>query len=210
MSLVLPVPHLLIRNLVFRLGDRCLFDGLSAELGPGVNLVQGGDGRGKSSLLRLLAGVLTPENGQLTLHGADLLQASTRLRQVFWMEPQSTSHDQMSGLAYLKEQSLRFPHFENSEADSLIELLGLDAHIEKPLYMLSTGSKRKVWACAAFASQAPLTLLDMPFAALDKTSIERLLERLAEQAQQTRRIWVIADYAPPPGVRLAGLIDLGD
>ena len=53
----------------------------------------------------------------------------------------------------------------------LIQAFELTPHLEKPLYMLSTGSKRKVWLAAAFASGAAVTLLDQPFAALDKASV---------------------------------------
>ena len=76
--------------------------------------------------------------------------------------------------------------------------------------MLSTGSKRKVWLAAACASGAPLTLLDEPFAALDKTSIRCLLGVLGDAAAQPQRAWVLADYVAPPGVPLAWQLDLGD
>jgi ABC-type Mn2+/Zn2+ transport system ATPase subunit len=92
----------------------------------------------------------------------------------------------------------------------LVDVLGLAPHIDKPLYMHSTGSKRKVWLAAALASGATLTLLDEPFAALDKSSIRRILELLQEAAQHTHRAWVVADYEAPPGVALAHTIDLGD
>jgi ABC-type Mn2+/Zn2+ transport system ATPase subunit len=76
--------------------------------------------------------------------------------------------------------------------------------------MLSTGTKRKVWLAAAFASGAAVTLLDEPFAALDKTSIGLVIALLQEAAQHPTRAWVVADYAPPQGVALALTIDLGD
>jgi heme exporter protein A len=72
--------------------------------------------------------------------------------------------------------------------------LSLNDHVSKSMYMLSAGSKRKVWLAAAFASGATLTLLDEPFAALDKASINFLMERLERFNQNTHRAWVIADY----------------
>ena len=62
----------------------------------------------------------------------------------------------------------------------------------------------------AFASGAALTLLDMPFAALDKGSIRFVLALLEEAATHPARAFVVADYTAPAGVPLAGLIDLGD
>ena len=75
--------------------------------------------------------------------------------------------------------------------------------------MLSTGSRRKVWLAAAFASGAGLTLLDQPFAALDKASMGVINELLQKAAGHPERAWVVADYVAPPGVPLAGQAELG-
>jgi ABC-type nitrate/sulfonate/bicarbonate transport system ATPase subunit len=80
----------------------------------------------------------------------------------------------------------------------------------KQLFMLSTGSKRKVWLTAAFASGAAVLLLDEPFAALDAPSIAFVKEQLQGISAHAGRAAVIADYAAPSGVPLAGVIDLGD
>ena len=74
--------------------------------------------------------------------------------------------------------------------------------------MLSTGSKRKVWLAAAFASGAAVTLLDEPFAALDKASIGFVLELLGDVAAHTERAWVLADFEAPGKVPLAAILDL--
>ncbi|MEY8877526.1 MAG: hypothetical protein AB9M60_13530, partial [Leptothrix sp. (in: b-proteobacteria)] len=85
-----------------------------------------------------------------------------------------------------------------------------------PLFMLSTGSRRKVGLVAAAASGAALTLVDNPFAALDAPARQLWLQVLSEAAADRTRAWVVADHdvptawvasAPPA---LAGVIDLGD
>jgi energy-coupling factor transporter ATP-binding protein EcfA2 len=74
--------------------------------------------------------------------------------------------------------------------------------------MLSTGTRRKIFLAAAFASGAAVTLLDEPFAALDKASINMMLELLQEAASHRSRAWVVADYVAPHGVALAASIAL--
>ena len=76
------------------------------------------------------------------------------------------------------------------------------------MYMLSAGSRRKVWLSAAFASGAPLVLIDQPFAALDAPSIRLLREVLQEFDGQSRRTCVLADYEAPMGVRVSACIHL--
>jgi ABC-type Mn2+/Zn2+ transport system ATPase subunit len=91
-----------------------------------------------------------------------------------------------------------------------MEGLSLTPHLDKALYMLSTGSRRKVFMAAALASQAAVTLLDQPFVALDRPSITYLLGVLADAAKNTDRAWVVADYVAPENVALAGVIALGN
>jgi len=188
-----------------------LFDKLSTSIPPGVTLVQGGDGRGKSTLLRLMAGALKADAGQLRLNGVSLGEQPEAYRQqLFWMEPRSTEFDQLTPLRYFETVRDGYPGFDADLIDTLVEGLGLEPHMDKKLFMLSTGSKRKVWLAAAFASGAAVLLLDEPFAALDAPSIAFVKEQLQEVSAQPGRAAVIADYAAPNGVQLAGVINLGD
>jgi hypothetical protein len=66
----------------------------------------------------------------------------------------------------------------------LIEDLALDEHMGKDLFMLSTGTRRKLGSVAAFACGADLSLIDMPFAALDAPARAVLGELLQEAARR--------------------------
>jgi ABC-type multidrug transport system ATPase subunit len=181
------------------------------QIPPGVTWLGGGEGRGKTSLLRLLAGDLRAPGSSLQLDGASLhAQPAAYLQQVAWMDPRNVAFDQVSATQFFETTAARYPDWDAALLADLAEGLGLAAHLEKPLYMLSTGSKRKVWLAAALASGARLTLLDEPFAALDKASIRCVLALLQEAAAHPRRAWVVADYEAPLDVPLAQTIDLGD
>lgn len=204
---------LIIKNLSFRYPNPTveLFDHLSATIPPGVTLVQGGDGRGKSTLLRLMAGALAADAGQLQLNGVSLKEQPEAYRRLlFWMEPRSTDFDQLTPPQFFASLGDRYPGFDEMVLAPLVEGLGLESHLHKQLFMLSTGSKRKVWLAAAFASGAALLLLDEPFAALDAPSIAFVKEQLQAMSTQAGRAAVVADYAAPSGVPLTGVIDLGD
>jgi ABC-type cobalamin/Fe3+-siderophores transport system ATPase subunit len=203
-----------VDGLSFAYPQRPLFAGLSAGIPGGVCLVLGGDGSGKSTLLRLLAGELAAQAGALQINGAQLAAEPGAYRQqVFWVDPRTGDHDQITALQYFAQQRLRYPGFLRMDSAHLAELvtgLSLTEHMEKPLYMLSTGSKRKVWLAAAFAAGATVTLLDDPFAALDKPSIVFVLRQLAGLANNPTRSWVVAHYDGLDGVPLAKVIELPD
>lgn len=189
-------------GLGFAHGDHRVIEGLSFSIGPGLTLVRGGDGRGKTTLLRLLAGRIRPTAGRLH-----------RDAPVFLEEPADPRLDATVARGWLAALQDRWPAWSPHTAFSLAGAFGLAPHLDKPMHMLSTGSRRKVGLVAAAASGAALTLLDTPFAALDVASCRVLAELLAEAAHDGGRAWVVADAALPPvlaGLPLAGSIDLGD
>lgn len=197
------MPIAQIQALGFGYGDHRLFDNLTATIHPGVTFIQGGDGRGKTTLMRLLAGELQPGSGSIDLGG-------DARSQLFWLDPRTEAFDQMGINDFFSQQRALYPRFDDAMLAMLVTGLDLDAHIHKKLFMLSTGSKRKVLMAAALASGAPVTLLDMPFAAIDKPSKDFLLGQFRLAAESSDRAIVVADYEPPEDVRLAGIVDLGD
>lgn len=165
-----------------------LFSHLNLEFPVGVTWVCGGEGCGKTSLLRLLAGEVQAHKGSISVKGS-----------VFWADPRSDAHEDASALAYFESVQARFGPWDANRLTYLTDGLGITEHLHKSLYMLSTGTKRKVWLTAAFAAGCSVTLLDEPFAALDRASIAFVNQRLQEVHAQRQGVWVVCDYdAPSP------------
>jgi ABC-type multidrug transport system ATPase subunit len=186
-----------------------VFADFSVSIPPGVTWVQGDEGCGKTTLLRLLAADLVARSGSLQINGVRLQDQPHHYRtQAFWTDPRSEAFDALTPGAYWTQVQQGYPAFDSRLLADLIDGLSLTSHQDKALYMLSTGSRRKVWLAAAFASGAALTLLDEPFAALDKASIGLVLELLQEAASHRTRAWVVADYLAPRAVELAATVAL--
>jgi ABC-type multidrug transport system ATPase subunit len=190
-------------RLSFAYPQRPLFADLSFVVRPGLTLVRGGDGAGKSTLLRLMADVLAPDAGTLhRLAGAPFLA-----------DPTHAADDPLTVRAWLAAHRAARAGWDEAIERTLIDGFSLGEHVDKGLFMLSTGSRRKAGLVAAFASGAPLVLLDTPFAGLDGPSRALLGELLAEGAASADRGWVVADYelpAPLTAERLSGVIELGE
>lgn len=195
------------RKLCFGFGSQALFDDFSTDVPPGVTWVHGGESSGKTTLLRLMAGDLAAQGGHLQINGVSLADdRDAYRRQVFWTDPRSEAFDAITPVAYWAAARQRYPAFDTQLLADLTDGLSLAQHQNKALYMLSTGSKRKVWLAAALACGAAVTLLDEPFAALDKASIAVVLEVLQDAASHPERAWVVADYQAPSGVALASTL----
>lgn len=178
----------------------------------GLTQLRGGPGTGKTLLLRLLAGQVPATRGILRIHGVSAADApDDYLRQVFWTEPGSCAVDALDAVtptAYLDSISRAYPCFDQRQIAPLVDDFSLQDHMFKPVHMLSTGTKRKVLLTAAFASGATLTLLDEPYAALDKPSANALEARLGDAARQRTRTWLVAHHGQVCDAPLAGVIDL--
>lgn len=186
--------------------------GFNANLLPGVSWVSGDESCGKTTLLRLLAGELRARSGSLALRcgSATLSPASPAwAAEVAWCDLRGPAHDPLYPSDCFARLQARHPGFDSDLLTRMIEGLDLAPHLDKALYMLSTGTRRKVALAGVLASGATLMLLDDPFAALDKGSIDFLLGHLRQQAESPAgRTWVLAAYVAPRGVPLASHLDL--
>lgn len=199
-----------IDHLHFSYPQRALFQHWSARIPAGVGLVRGGDGSGKTTLLRLLAGELAPQQGALVLAGTALASTPEAYRaQVFWHDPRSDALHPISARDWWATLPARYSDWQVSALAGHVQGLGLQAHLDKPMYQLSSGSQRKVILAAGLASGAALTLIDEPLAGLDRSSIVYLQHTLASLAAAPGgRVLLLAHYEAWPGVPWAVVLDL--
>ena len=204
-------PSLLeIQNLRFAYPDQpALADRWSASIGEGVTLLYGDTGSGKSTLLRVLAGQQPASAGQLRAAGVALdAEPAAYRRQVFFCEPASEAFDALSVQACTALLGEGDAGFDKAEWQRLVEAFSLTPHLEKQMFMLSTGSRRKVGLAAALASGRPVVLLDDPVGALDARSIHGLWQAIERRVAQPGRAVVVASSERVTEVPLAASIEL--
>lgn len=156
-------------------GGRLLFAGVSLSLDRGgAAVVTGPNGIGKSSLLRLAAGLIAPfegrvrRTGRMTLMTEDLaLDTERRLVEalLFWAK--------LDGLADA-----------SGRVAQALETVGLGALAEVPVRLLSTGQRRRAGLARVLAARAGLWLLDEPGNGLDRDGVA-MLERVVADHRAT-------------------------
>jgi len=202
-------PILVVKDLCFAYpGQPPLFSAWSASVRAGLTQLYGDDGSGKSTLLRLMAGSL-PAKGRLSLAGTRSdVDLKSYQRSVFFVDPETSEFDEATATECASMLRAGDAGFDEARWESCVEGFSLHPHLAKPMYMLSTGSKRKVWLAAALASGRALTLLDEPAAALDNASVRFLWRALADVAGSHGHAIVVASAAPLDAVSLSASIEL--
>jgi len=166
-------------------GNRVLFEGLSFELQAGQALyVRGANGSGKSSLLRVLAGLSQALRGQLTWRGRPLeSQRDAWLTGLVYCGHASALKSDLLAWENLSLTSaLSGTPCSETQACAALDRLGLSKQARLPVAVLSQGQRKRLSLARVFLSTASPTqlLLDEPFDALDAASVNVLKTRLVQ------------------------------
>jgi heme exporter protein A len=165
-------PILDVRELACIRGDRAIFAGLSFSVPTGgALLLTGANGAGKSSLLRILAGLLPAAEGEVLLEGTpartDPAGHALRLRYV-------SSQDALKPALTVAENLAFYAALWGGEVMPALEALGLGALASLPGRVLSTGQRRRLALARLALAPTRLWLLDEPSLGLDAASVARL------------------------------------
>jgi heme exporter protein A len=177
-------------------GERQVFAALDFQVTAGdVLVVEGANGVGKTSLLRMIAGFLSPAAGEviITTDQKRISDGEERGRMVGWLghqdgvKPQLTVGEQLEFFARL--------HGAQSGSDDVLGRVGLMRQRLLPCRYLSAGQKKRLGLARLIVSARPLWLLDEPFAALD-TAGRALAVELMQRHCAAGGIVVAASHDP--------------
>ncbi len=176
-------------------GERVVFANLSFTVAPGeALLLVGANGAGKSSLLRLLAGLLAPAEGQLLWQGEDALADrpahAKRLRYL--------GHGDALKPALTAAENLHFyARLWGGSVAQALAAVGLEALADLPARILSSGQKRRLALARLALAPCPLWLLDEPTVGLDAASVAQLAGLFAAHRAQGGML-LAATHLPLP------------
>lgn len=180
-------------------GERLVFADLSFGLDPGDALVlSGANGSGKSSLLRVMAGLLRPAAGRILWDGADIFRDReahhARLHYLGHLDAVKPALSVLENLTFAS--ALRGVSDMQGLSDALA-FFGLRAISDRPARLLSQGQRRRLALSRLLAAPAPLWLLDEPSVGLDTASVDALVEAV-ERRRQSGGIVIMATHQALP------------
>lgn len=172
---------LTISDLWIERGERDLCKSLSFDVQPGDILrILGENGAGKSSLLKVIAGILSPLEGEIFYEGQDV----TEKRQLLQENTLYLGHSAGVKKSLTVEENLGWycPASSSDEMYSALDMLGLLAFSDSLVSALSAGQAKRVALSRLWLSKQKLWLLDEPFASLDAEGVTMLEKRIVQHA----------------------------
>lgn len=208
---VKPLP-IEVDSLVCERDQRELFSALSLQLESGEVLqVAGPNGSGKTSLLRIMAGLLPPSGGDIRYGGKSVYRGigreNWRQQRLFIghapaVKGALTAEENLAWLCALSEP------VSNEQIWQALDQVGLRGFEDIPCHNLSAGQQRRVALARLYLEAHPVWILDEPFTAIDKAGVTTLETRIMQHAKAGGVVIMTTHHGLEhlPGVRR---LDLG-
>jgi phospholipid/cholesterol/gamma-HCH transport system ATP-binding protein len=179
------IPAIEFRNVVLAFDDRVILDNLSFKVMKGeTKIILGGSGGGKSTIIKLVLGLLKPDSGQVLVDGEDITEHSEeqmmsvrkKIGMVFQEGALFDSLSVYDNVAYrLHEQGVPEDEVE-PEVRRMLRFVNLEDAIDKMPIELSGGMRRRVGIARALIGDPKIVLFDEPTAGLDPPTARTICE----------------------------------
>jgi heme exporter protein A len=194
-------PVLAAAALAGQRGERLLFEGLDLQIEPGqVVWLRGRNGRGKTSLLRIMAGLSSPAQGAVLCDGLALNQqgAEWRHRLLYVAHASALKEDLTVAECLSFSAALQGRRHSPEEIHAALAHWGISGLRQAPVRTLSQGQRRRTaLARLALPHPASIWLLDEPFDALDNEGVQTLCGLLTRQSRRGGTVLLTSHQAVP-------------
>src|SRR5882724_3831833 len=177
-------------------GDRRLFEGVNFSLTPGTYLqLQGPNGSGKTSLLRIICGLLTQAEGEVRWQGANIRSlGEDYFTALTYLGHRNGVKDELSALENLRiSNALNGIEIDDHIAREVLRKMGLGGRESLPARLLSEGQRRRVALARLVVCNTSIWLLDEVLTSLDRAAIG-LVRSLIEEHLKGGGMAIVATH----------------
>ncbi|MCA8961215.1 MAG: ATP-binding cassette domain-containing protein [Planctomycetes bacterium] len=195
---------------------RLEIDALRIDRGRKVGII-GASGSGKTTLLHLMAGILLPESGRVTVHGRATDRLSDRERRELRLREIGLIFQEFELLEHLTvRENVLLPFFlsrglgkpDVAHVESITTRAGIHRYLGRRPRRLSQGERQRVAICRALATRPAVLLADEPTGNLDPVTTAHVLDTVFDEAERQRATLVVVTHDHSILDRFDEVIDL--
>lgn len=175
-----------VENLTKKMGRRTVIDGISFEAYAGeVFGFLGPNGAGKTTTIKMIAGLLDPDEGRIRVAGYDTRrQFEKAMEQIGGVVENPELYKYMTGLQNLRQYQRIRPGVTDERVREAVEFVGMSKRIHEKVRRYSLGMKQRLGVAQAILSRPRLLILDEPTNGLDPAGIRDLRDMLVSLAHE--------------------------
>ncbi len=199
--------ELTLENICIQRGDNLLITDLCTQWRSGDFVqIEGHNGIGKTSLLRIIAGLATPKHGEVLWQGEEIRkQREAYAANLLYLGHQSGIKPELTPWENLKFYQHVMPSKQGDEILwEVLDKVGLFGREDLPAGQLSAGQQKRIGLARLWLSKAPLWILDEPFTAIDRQGVQNLAT-LFEQHTENGGIVLLTSHQDIPSRKLSRL-----
>jgi ABC-type multidrug transport system ATPase subunit len=187
-------PIIAVTNLVKQFGRFAALRGVSASFEASrLYGILGDNGAGKTTMLRILAGLVPPTRGEISILGNK--NPREVCREFGYMAHPSLLYDEMSGMENLRYFARLYGFEDQARCAQVIAAVGLDPELHRPVGQYSQGMRQRMSLARALLNDPKILLLDEPFSNVDIRSAREMVKLLGGMRDQGKTIFVVTHQA---------------
>lgn len=190
------VPYLSIHNLNKSFGKKQIIHNLSLDLYPGEILgFLGANGAGKTTVLKMILGFLTPDSGEILVHGQPIKKHfEASMSKIGGVVENPEMYKDLSAYQNLKMYARLHKHVDNARIQSVVESVRLEGRIHDKVKRYSLGMKQRLGLAQAILHDPDILLLDEPTNGLDPAGMHELRQILMHRAHEENKAILVSSH----------------
>jgi len=187
-------PIIAVTNLIKQFGRFAALRGVSASFDGGrMYGILGDNGAGKTTMLRVFAGLMPPTRGEIVILGKN--DPREVCREFGYMAHPSLLYDEMSGMENLRYFARLYGGHDDARCAEVIAAVGLDPKLQRPVGQYSQGMRQRMSLARALLHDPQVLLLDEPFSNVDQHSAQEMAGLLRGMRDAGKTIFVVTHQA---------------
>jgi len=174
-----------------------VLENLSLEIPPGVTLLLGPNGSGKSTILKIAAGVESPDAGRAEVDGLDLWRAEAESRRLLAYVPEQPDLSPYASIREILHLVCRLRNQPLQVAEEVLRRVSLEKLASRTVRELSMGQRRRITIAAAMIATPQNVLLDEPLEQMDRQLQDDLLAWIQQLAKHKSTVLIVTHELEP-------------